>query len=41
MLPNADLYEGGLINEKTLSKRIEGVKITNDKMISSAIKMLL
>lgn len=30
-----------MLNEKALSKRIEGVKITNDKMITDAIKFLL
>ncbi len=30
-----------MLNEKALSKRNEGVKITNDKMITDAIKFLL
>lgn len=29
------------MNEKALTKRIEGVTITNDRMISSVIKAML
>lgn len=41
MLPLDELYSNGSINEKALQKRIEGAKITTDKMISAVIPQLL
>jgi hypothetical protein len=41
MLPPSELYTDGVINEKLLQKRIEGAKITADRMIATALPQLL
>jgi hypothetical protein len=41
MLPPDELYTNGSINDKNMQKRIEGAKITSDRMISAVITQLL